>query len=331
VAAKSGKIGRLTTSGRKSVEQREAEAAAWATKLDAAPDQPHPGLDEWFSQDPGHAGALLRAQATLALFDRDTQEEELAAEPRKPARWKRWAIGGGAASALAASLAAVLLIGSPGERYETQTGEVRSVALSDGSSISIDAKSRIDVAFDATHRDVHMQSGKVLFRTVHDTSRPFRVIVDNIVITDIGTAFQVADDDPSGHVDVLVTQGAVRVDSPSGRIDLTAGQRARFSKLAAATARPEPVRIAPADMDRLLAWRDGRLELDGETLESAVAEIDRHSRLQLRVGDPKLGRESLYGSFRMDDATGFARAAATSLGVEARAEPGGIVIGPEKK
>lgn len=321
----------MTTSGRKSAEELEAEAAAWATKLDAAPDQAHPGLNEWFAQNPKHAGALLRAQAALALFDPGSNIEDPPAEDKKATAWKRLAIAGGGAAALAASLAAVLLINSPNERYETQIGEVRSVALSDGSSVSIDARSRIDIAFDTKHRDVHMQSGKVLFRAAHNAQRPFRVIVDNIVITDIGTTFQVTDDDPSGNVDVLVTQGAVRVDSPAGRVNLTTGQRARFSKLAANGPRPKTVRIASVDIERMLAWRDGRLELDGETLDSAVADINRHSRLQLRVGSAGLGRESLYGSFRMDDAAGFARAAALSLGGEVRTEPDGIVIGPPKK
>ena len=326
----------MATSGEKSVEDLEAEAAAWAAKLDAAPDQIHPGLDEWFAQNPKHAGALLRAQATLAAFDPPAQEPALhiddQAEHAKPTQlWKRRAILGGGATALAASLAGALLIGSPGETYETQIGEVRSLALSDGSSVSIDAKSRIDVDFDSKGRDVHLESGKVLFRAAHNAQRPFRVIVDNIVITDIGTAFQVTNDDPTGEVEVLVTEGAVRVDSPMGRVDLVAGQRARFSKIVSARPRPEPVRVAQADIERTLAWRDGQLELNGETLDSAVAEINRHSRLKLRVGNAMLGRESLYGSFRLDDANGFARAAAASLGAETRTEPDGIVIGAGKK
>lgn len=321
----------MTASSRKSVDALEAEAAAWAARLDAAPDQAHPGLDEWFAQNPRHAGALLRAQAALAVFAPAENGESRPVERGRTATWKRSAILGGGIATLAASIAAVLLIGSPNEAYETRIGEVRSLALSDGSSVSIDAKSRIDIDFDARTRDVHLRSGKVLFRATHDARRPFRVIVGTVVITDIGTAFQVADTDADGTVEVLVTEGAVRVDSPAGRVDLVAGQRARFPKAASDRVRPEPVRIALADIERTLAWQNGVLELNGETLDSAVAEINRHSRLQLRVGNRALGRESLYGSFRMDDAAGFARAAAASLGTEARSEADGIVIGPQEK
>jgi transmembrane sensor len=320
----------LTIGGGKSVEELEAQAAAWAIKLDAAPDQSPPGLQEWCAQDPKHAGALLRAQAALALFDPVADNENGSVEDKRAPTRKRSALVAGGAAALAASLAAFLLLRSPGEQYETQVGEVRLVALSDGSSVSIDAKSRIEIAYNAKSRDVRVLSGKALFHAVHNAQRPFRVIVNNVVVTDLGTTFQVADDDPSGDVDVLVTQGAVRVDSPAGRVGLTTGQRARFSQLATNAPRPKPARIASIDIDRMLAWREGRLELDGETLDSAVADINRHSRLQLRVGNAELGRESLYGSFRMDDAPGFARAAALSLGTEAHSEPDGIVIGPEK-
>ncbi len=334
------------------------------------PDRDHPGLNEWVSCSPRHVGALLRAQAALALFEPVSARagrtdvgtpgerrpdkrradgrvpDESAPDERAPARdarggraqagsghapaWKRLTFIGGGIAALVASLVAVLLLDPSGERYVTQTGEVRSVALSDGSSVLIDAGSRIDIAFDAGHRDVRMQAGKVLFRATHDARRPFRVTVAQVVITDIGTAFQVTDDDPVGDVEVLVTEGAVRVDSPAGRISLTAGQRARFPKRAMDGPRPEAVRLAPTDIERMLAWQEGRLELDGETLDSAVAEINRHNRLHLRVGSPALGRESLYGSFHMDDVTGFARAAAASLGAEARVEQDDIVIDPRK-
>lgn len=312
------------------------------------PDRDHPGLNEWVSCSPRHVGALLRAQAALALFEpvsaRAGRTDVGTPGERRPdgcvpdesapdegaSAWKRLTFIGGGMAALVASLVAVLLLDPSGERYVTQTGEVRSVALSDGSSVLIDAGSRIDIAFDAGHRDVRMQAGKVLFRATHDARRPFRVTVAQVVITDIGTAFQVTDDDPVGDVEVLVTEGAVRVDSPAGRISLTAGQRARFPKRAMDGPRPEAVRLAPTDIERMLAWQEGRLELDGETLDSAVAEINRHNRLHLRVGSPALGRESLYGSFHMDDVTGFARAAAASLGAEARVEQDDIVIDPRK-
>jgi transmembrane sensor len=277
-------------------------------------------------------GALLRAQATLALFapEGGVVEKEETDAPVAARSWRMPALWFAGAAAVAASVAAFVLMGAPSESYHTQVGEVRSLALADGSSVSLDADSRIQVAYGSAAREIRLQSGKVLFRATHDVQRPFRVIVDDIVVTDIGTAFQVIDDDAGGSVQVLVTEGVVRVAYPGGHAELVAGQRAAFAKSGRGGARIERGKVTAADMDRALAWRDGRLDLAGETLDSAVAEINRHSRLRVRISDPALGREQLYGSFRLDDATGFARAAAASLGVTAQVGSQAIVIGPAK-
>lgn len=318
------------TSGRRPVEDREAEAAAWAARLDAAPGQTHSGLDAWFAHDPRNAGALLRAQAALALFEPDAASPEII-ETRQPAPWwkRRALVVGGGVFGVAASCMALLLTGSPTQTYATDIGELRSLALSDGSSVAIDAQSLIRIDFTQDRRDVHLSAGRVLFRAAHRPARPFRVIVGDVVVTDIGTAFQVEREGRSGAVDVLVTEGAVRVDTGAGRVELHAGQQARFPESADGI-RPQPVRLKPADVERQLSWLQGRLDLDGETLDDAVFEMNRHSGVRLRVGDPALGRESLYGSFRMDDAAGFARAAAVSLGTKIHTNPNEIVIGTQK-
>lgn len=321
----------MTTSGKRPVEDLEAEAAAWAARLDAAPDRDHPGLDQWFARDPRNAGALLRAQATLALFDPETPAAH--AEPvRAPSTWKRRALFGGGIVALAASCAAVLLTGTSTQSYVTHIGEFRSVALRDGSSIAIDAQSRVEIDFSKTRRDVRLANGKVLFHAAHNPQRPFRVIVGDIVVTDIGTVFQVTSEDRSRSVDILVTEGMVRVDAPSGPLTLKAGERATFpGRGTGPHPQPQPLRLSQADVERQLSWRDGRLELNGETLDTAIAEMNRHNALQLRIGDPALGRESLYGSFRLDDAVGLATVVATSFRAEMRRDPNGFVIDRKKR
>lgn len=328
----------MATSGG-NLDDIEARAAAWAAKLDAAPDGDHPGLDDWLASNPRHAGALLRAQALLAAFSPPVAAEPDTNPPlgvapdlaQAPSRWWRRALLGGGLTAAAASLAVFALVITRTESYETQTGEVRSVALSDGSSVSIDAQSRIELDFDDHYRDVHMRDGKVLFRTTHDAKRPFRVILGNVTVTDIGTAFQISNSGEAQPVDVLVTEGEVQVDGPAGRTNLIAGQRASFSQVASSRVKPQVVAVAAADMERYLAWRDGKLDLDGETLDSAIGELNRHNRIQLRVDDPALGRESLYGSFRMNDPATFARTVALGLDVGTQTDNGVIVIGSEKK
>jgi transmembrane sensor len=78
--------------------------------------------------------------------------------------------------------------------------------------------------------------------------------------------------------------------------------------------------IAPAIVNRQLAWLDGMVAFDGELLGKAVAEINRHSRQPIVVDDPALGAMPIVGIFRVGDVEGFANAAAIALGAEVQTD-----------
>ncbi|MBF5093033.1 iron dicitrate transport regulator FecR [Novosphingobium sp. NBM11] len=322
------------TSGGDSGFTVEDEAAAWAARIDAAPSAAHPGLEEWLKADPARAGALLRAQAALAMLGGGSLEdtrapsettkpaEDAGSVPRKRWRWLAGAVG------LAASLAALAFLDLPrDETFEADRGEVRALALRDGSAVSVDAGSRVDVRIGKDTRVTRLVRGKALFHVAHDPGKPFRVIVGDVTITDIGTVFQVTDDAEAGFVDVLVSEGAVDVEAGGARTRLVAGNRARFPR-AASKAPVSPIQtMSAAAMDRALGWTSGQLELDGEPIGEAVSEMNRHNHLQVRLADPaRLAGEPLYGAFRLNDPIGFARAVAASVEGTATIHEDGIVI-----
>src|SRR3546814_93 len=71
----------------------------------------------------------------------------------------------------------------------------------------------------------------------------------------------------------------------------------------------------PSAIDRALAWRNGKVDLAGDRLDSAVAEFNRYNGRQLTVADPAIAGERLDGVFRTDDPEGFAQAVRITLGV----------------
>jgi ferric-dicitrate binding protein FerR (iron transport regulator) len=80
--------------------------------------------------------------------------------------------------------------------------------------------------------------------------------------------------------------------------------------------------IAPEEVARRLAWagmydNGGWLDFRGQSLETVVAEFNRHNQRKLRVGDPQTGRLQVGGSFRDDDLDGFVAALAMTHGVRA--------------
>ena len=73
---------------------------------------------------------------------------------------------------------------------------------------------------------------------------------------------------------------------------------------------------APAAIERALAWRDGEIALEGETLANAIAEFNRYNRQQLVVADPTLAGERLVGLFQIDNPGDFAATVAAAFDVE---------------
>ena len=74
--------------------------------------------------------------------------------------------------------------------------------------------------------------------------------------------------------------------------------------------------IAAAEAARRLAWREGLLSFDRETLATAVAEINRYNRRQVVVDDARLAAMPIVGRFRTTDIDDFARAAAAALNAQ---------------
>ncbi len=75
--------------------------------------------------------------------------------------------------------------------YTTQIGERRSIALADGSTIDLNARSTLRVNFSKTERNVELIDGQALFEVAKDKARPFIVRSGETVVRAVGTQFDV--------------------------------------------------------------------------------------------------------------------------------------------
>lgn len=309
---------------RMSAAQIEDQAALWLARMDG--DQWNEALatefEAWLAQDPRHDGAFLQAQAAWAMLR--PNEDMTAHTPNGASRLnRRHLLGGGLA--IAASLVGGLVLGPPRKTYRTDVGEIRRVPLADGSTAAINTASAVGVDFSKSLRRVHLAEGEAWFQVVKEPARPFLVEAGRIRVRAVGTAFSVRRRE--GGADVLVTEGVVEAwaDGADGQaIRLAAGDRAFIADNAA-------VEQAPAEassVDRVLAWRSGKIDLVGQPLSEAVAEFNRYNRRKLLLVDPALESEQFDGVFRTDDPAGFAEMVATSLQVPVdMSNPDAIHIG----
>lgn len=301
----------------------ERAASCWAAKLDAealTPDEAA-ALDAWSRADPRRAGALARAMAVSSHFDRAAglgHDYMPASAPPRLDRRTLFTLGGGA---LAASVAATMGLGlwRRGRDVVTLKGDVRRIALAEGSAITLNTATTVRPALDDRLRRIDLLRGEALFDVARDPERPFVVHAAGVQVQAIGTSFTVRlhDDD---RVEVAVTEGVVEVRRPGERpLRLEAERRALVAPVG-------PVQVAEAsgdELDRANAWRNGRLDLSGLTLGEAAAAFARYSDRSILIEDPAVAQLQVAGVFSTSDPEGFARAAALSLGLSLRSTPEG--------
>lgn len=242
----------------------------------------------------------------MAAHDRvDTALRHWRGEPRRglggPTQGRRKSL----ASLLGAAAVGVLgLVG--GWRYRqtqalhwaaalsTPQGQRLQQGLPDGSMLTLDAQTRVEMAFDARRRTVRLLRGAAFFAVSTDADRPFTVEVGALSVTVLGTRFGV-DIEPAGTVLVQVESGRVRVARAAQVLaaGLTAGQGLRV----APDGRSQAV-IGPA-----AAWRQGRVHFDAVPLGEAVERLARYAKVDLRA-DPRTAQLRVSGTVeiaRWDD------------------------------
>jgi len=234
-------------------------------------------------------------------------------------RARRWA----AAAALAVMLAGsgAIWVGRSGAdhpidaRYAAGHAERRVVRLTDGSTVTLAADSRIEVHFTSNRRHLRLLAGEALFEVAHDTAKPFVVETPHGQVTAVGTAFDVelGRDD----AEVTVVEGTIRIALPGEPGGASLGVREPIVKLATkgervafGTATRDGARIgfisqsAPADSESAIAWTRGQLVFHGEPLSEVIHAINRYIAKpadQLTLKDDAAARTPVFGIVNQGD------------------------------
>jgi transmembrane sensor len=93
--------------------------------------------------------------------------------------------------------------------YNTDIGERRSITLADGSTVDLNARSRLRVEFTENERRVSLLEGQALFQVSKDKNRPFIVRSGSATVRAVGTQFDV--NRKASGTTVTVLEGRVAV------------------------------------------------------------------------------------------------------------------------
>jgi transmembrane sensor len=325
------------------------QAAEWWVLLhsDGASPADHREFGEWVARSPERVAAYLKtARLSNALQSGtirwpDTSPEVLIREARQPSqnvlpfssgasvrsqRERRTPTG--LRSRLGLALAATLIIGiaspvwfvltSP-QQYKTKFGEERSILLDDGSRVTLNTASRIEVELGKRSRVVRLVEGEALFDVAHDPGRPFDVRAGSAVLRAVGTQFNV-DLRPS-QTTVTIVEGRVQVASeitrgslapPPDALILAAGDRVVITKAGPGTP------LHGANIAAATSWTQHQLVFEHRPLLEVAKEFNRYNRDKVVIVGAELEQQEVTGVFQSNDPASFVAFLASIPGVQIR-------------
>jgi transmembrane sensor len=278
-------------------------ACEWMARLwsDEAGDADKAACERWRAEHPDHERAWRRLQVVedrLYSVPREVARHVLR-EPAAKAHTRRRALRllglGVAAGGIAwAARDEMWRMGVSG--YSTRTGEIREIALPDGTRVTLASASAVAPRFNERERLLILRAGEILVSTASDPrapSRPLRVQNRHGVVWALGTRFTVRQNADVSRVAVL--EGAVEVRPLRGAenaVRIGAGQELVFSAERARA--PETLR------ENAAAWLQGVLVAENMRVGEFVAELARYRPGLLRC-DPAVADLRVTGVFSLRD------------------------------
>jgi transmembrane sensor len=250
--------------------------------------------------------------------------------PLVPRRRKVGWLPVSSAAAAAIAIGFLSLTRAPTQYFSDSTttavGVIGKMNLPDGSLIELNSEAALSVAFTPTERRVHLQRGEAHFSVAKNAARPFIVEVSGVAVRAVGTAFNVRLG--AGTVEVLVTEGKVRVDDSKGSSllalppdsaspVLNAGEQVIVPSAPARQVPAAIVRVDSAGVSRLLAWQEKTLVFDPTPPREIVAQFNRTNRHKLVIDDGTISNLRVGGSFKASDPDTFVRLLEANFGIAA--------------
>ena len=197
------------------------------------------------------------------------------------------------------------------QTYATMVGDRLTIALDDGSHVTLNTATQLDVALSKKARTVRLVHGQALFEVAKDASRPFVVQTQNHRFIAVGTAFDVHIE--TDQVKLTMLEGTVRAEGiePGGndRTTVTAGQQL----IATAHAHVQVHRINP---EHETSWRRGQAIFENTRLAEAIDELNRYSTRHIVLGDAKLADLRISGTFDTGRTSAFVEAMTAYFPIE---------------
>lgn len=250
------------------------EATEWLVRLDGEVDAAQRNaFRDWLDADPEHLEAIERLQGSLAA------RRDVSHEPAREAldSIARRRAGRKPIKALALAALLLLLAGLALQQFplshlladiHTGSGQWSAQRLADGSHISLDGSTAVDLQFDDQRRTVRLLQGAIRLDVTKDDTRPFVVLTEHGSIRALGTRFVV--EQLSDASRVVMIESTTEVESVGKRVFVQAGQALRFDAAGPGSLQA----IDGAGFE--LAWERHQLLVRDQSLDQVLERLARN-------------------------------------------------------
>lgn len=159
---------------------------------------------------------------------------------------------------------------TPYNTLTTPNGGQYQLTLADGSDVWLNAASsiRFPVSFTGKERSVEV-TGEVYFEVAKNANKPFKVLLNGMEITVLGTHFNVNGyaDEPATTTTLL--EGSVKIIKGTAAVVLAPGQQAKL------TGNGKVILIRDPDVEKAVSWKEGYFHFNNNDLETVLRELSR--------------------------------------------------------
>lgn len=275
----------------------DAQAADWFARNR---DRQAPDIDKDFERwraTPAHAKAYAEFEALWAdLAELRQQNRPVPLPVRRTHFWRP-------ALATAAALVCALLsshLGAPNSPYRHQVAThaegVRTLKLPDGSTLYVNANTRLRINLRSQQRDIYLDQGQLYLEVAADKERPLWVHAGNARVRVVGTAFDVRRGQKELVVSVAHGQVAFEPEGDPGRAMLLEPRQRSVYDYAKGTVQQQAV-----STEEVADWRSGHLTFRNRELLSLIDELNLYRSKPVQLADGPLAHFKVSGSLDAQD------------------------------
>jgi len=174
--------------------------------------------------------------------------------------------------------------------------KVMEQKLPDGTKVTINKNSEIAYVQNGKVREVKLK-GEAYFEVVHNEELPFEIIIEDIIIKDIGTAFNVKALPGNNNIEVLVENGEVHFYSASNKgLTLAKGEKALYDKTS-----KQFSKVVPDAVENTLSYKSRIFQFKESTLREVISQVNEVYGSSILLEDQRLGNCRISVMFNNED------------------------------